>query len=55
MEQLIVQSIIQASSAGSSGGTSLLCVLWSWLFWTGIVIGLVGGCALFFAKPGEGA
>jgi len=54
MEELIVQSFVQASTSGSGWGTPL-CAVWSWAFWVGIVVGIVGACALFFTKPGEGA
>lgn len=54
MEQVIVQSLVQASSVGS-GWSASLCAYWSWAFWVSIVVGIIGAGAMFLAKPGEGA
>ena len=52
MESLLLQTIVQASSAAPCDFSST-CDLWDWLFWIGVVAGVVGGIVSFLKRPIE--
>lgn len=54
MEDFIARSLTQAT-VFSPNAWATLCKFWSWLFWVGFLVGIVGALIFFFMRSRQGA
>jgi hypothetical protein len=51
MENLFFEVMVSGSSA--PGPWNGICAYWDWIFWIGVLVGIVGSAVLLFGKSAQ--